>query len=219
MRIRPEDTGWVRVQRLDIAWHALEISEILGRPAAAKMAGEIFEQFLRPDPPPLDGAHLNVPLRLPAICARASASVASRCFDRFRALRDSLSGGILPETDAFTEGAERYVKGDLDGAARVWSPLLKDPAVFAQVMFEPMATAFDHARQPDQVERLTAAVSERSAEFHGATLAVVRAAREAARRDDQQARVLAGRIREAWSVADVPVPAVEEMRRLEASLR
>jgi hypothetical protein len=218
MRIDGSDSGWTRVQRLDIAWQALEITEILGRRATATIADEIFTQFLMPEPPPLDGAHLDVPLRIPAICARATGAVAVRCFARFRSLRDRLSGGILPETDGFTKGAEHYARGELHLAARAWSPLLKEPAVFAPLMFEPMATTFERVGQSDQVERLSAAAPDRSVEFHGASLGVVRAARSAARHGERdKARTLA-RL-DAWSVADVPVPAVQEMRRLVASYR
>src|SRR5262249_42662653 len=81
-QVRPEDTGWARVQRLDIAWRALELTRILGGAATAATADRIVEQFLDPEPPPLDGGHLDVPLRIPAICARASAGVVDRCFAR-----------------------------------------------------------------------------------------------------------------------------------------
>ena len=219
MQIATDDAGWVRVQRLDIAWRALEITELLGGTATAELADLIVERFLDPEPPPLDGAYLEVSVRIPAICARASAEVAGRCFARFRALRNHLSGGILPETDAFTEGAERYTRGDFKGAARAWRPLLKEPAVFAAVMSEAMATTFERTGESNLVERLMAAVPDSSAEMHGASLAFVRAARWAARHGDRdKARILARKVIEAWSVADEPVPAVEEMRRLVASL-
>jgi hypothetical protein len=219
MQLTPQDSGWVPVQRLDIAWRALEIAEILGGAATAELADLIVERFLDPEPPPLDFAHFDVPLRIPAICARASAKVAGRCFARFRALRGRISGGILPETDAFADGAERYARGDFHGAARAWRPLLKAPAVFAAVMSEAMATTFERTGEVNLVERLLAAVPDTSAELNGASLTLVRAARWAARRGERdQARALAQQVIEAWSVADEPVPAVEEMRRLLASL-
>ena len=219
MQIDAGDARWVQAQRLDIAWRALEIAEILGRGAAAELADQIVEQFLDPEPPPLDGAYLEVPLRIPAICARASAAVAPRCFARFRALRDRLSGGILPQTEAFTAGAERYARGDLRGAAAAWRPLVKAPGVFATVMAEPMATAFERTGEPDLAERLVAAVPDTSAELNGASLGLVRAARRAAAHGQRdQARALAQRVIAAWSIADAPVPAVAELRRLLASL-
>jgi hypothetical protein len=218
MQIDPGDSGWVRVQRLEIAWRALELAEILDR--ADEVADLIAARFLDPEPPPLDGAHLDVPVRIPAICARASAEVASRCFARFRALRGRLSGGILPETDAFTDGAERYAQGDLAGAARAWRPLLREPGRFAAVLGDAMTATFERAGEAELVERLEAAVPDRDAELGGASLATVRAAiRAAKRRAPEEARALARRVIGAWSIADEPVPAVEEMRRLVAALR
>ena len=219
MQIAAGDAGWVRAQRLDIAWRALELGELVGRAATAAMADLIVERFLDPDPPPIDGAYFEAPLRIPAICARASAAVAVRCFARFRALRNQLSGGILPGTDAFTEGAERYSRDDFHGAARAWRPLLKEPKAFAEVMFEAMATTFERTGEWNLVERLLADIPDTSAELNGASPALVHAARRAARRGERDtARALARRVIEAWSVADVPVPAVDEMRRLVASL-
>ena len=55
----------------------------------------------------------------------------------------------------------------------------------------------------------------RGGELNGATLAHARVARRAAGRGDRErARGLAKEVVEAWSVADAPVPVVEEMRRL-----
>jgi len=219
MQIGAGDAGWVHVQRLDLAWRALELTEILGGAETAELAEFIVERFFDPDPPALDGSYLEVPLRIPAICARASARVAGRCFARFRALRDRLSGGILPETDAFTEGADLYARGDLRGAARAWRPLLKEPAVYAALMGDAMVTTFDRTGEANLVERLVAAVPDTSAEMHGANLAFVRAARWAAAQGQRaKALALARKVIEAWSVADETVPVVDEMRRLAASL-
>jgi serine/threonine protein kinase len=220
MQITPDDVGWVRVQRLDVAWRALELTEILGGAATAKTADLIVAQFLDPEPSPLDGGHFDVPLRIPSICARASAKVIGPCFARFRELRNHLSGGILPGVDNFTDGAERYAHGDFDGAARAWRPLLQHPATFAAVMFDAMAETFEHTGETYQVKRLIAAVPDTSAELNGASLAFVREARWAAGHGEpDKARALAQKVIDAWSVADETVPAVAEMQGLLASLR
>ncbi|MGK3989661.1 serine/threonine-protein kinase [Sorangium sp. So ce136] len=213
MVVSADDAGWLRVERFEIAWHALQIALVLGR--AREVADAIVERFLDPDPPPLDVVHLDVPLRLPAVCAHASPAVSRRCFARFRALRQPLSYSALPDADAFTAGAERYAAGDLAGAARAFRPLLRTPGPFVEVLAGPMVESFEQTGEIELVDRLEAAIADRSAELNGASLALVRAARRAARRGDgERARALARRVLDAWSVADEPVPAVAEMRRL-----
>ena len=215
MVVDPGDAGWVRVQRLEIAWRALQIALVLGR--APAIADLITGRFLDPEPPPLDGAHLDVLLRLTAVCAYASPEVAPRCFTRFRALRGQLSGGILPDTDAFTEGAERYARGDFAAAARAFRPLVRQPGPFVEVLAEAMIETFERTGERDLVARLEAAIADRTAELNGASLAVVRAARRAAVAGDHaKARELARRVVDAWSVADEPVPVLAEMRQLAA---
>ncbi|WP_437900392.1 protein kinase domain-containing protein [Sorangium sp. So ce124] len=209
-----EDAGWVRVQRLEIAWRALEIGLILGR--AGEVADRAVERFLDPEPTPLDGAHhIDVPLRIAALCAHATAAASRRCFARLRALRPRLSGGILPGTDAFIDGAERVARADHAGAARAWRPLLRDPGPFAAVMADAMAAVFERAGEMELVERLEKAVPAGERHLGGASLATVRAARRAARRGKvDEARALARQVIEAWAIADEPVPALDDMRRL-----
>jgi hypothetical protein len=213
MAVSTDEVGWLRAQRFEIAWYALQIALILGR--AQEIADLVVERFLDPEPPPLDGAHIDVPRRFPAICAHASPAVSRRCFARFRELRQRLSYSLLPDADAFIAGAECYARRDFDGAARAFRPLLRTPGPFVEVLAEPMVETFEHTGERELVDRVEAAIVDRSAELNGASLALVRAARRAARRGDAgRARALADRVIQAWSVADEPVPAVAEMRRL-----
>ncbi|WP_437537447.1 serine/threonine-protein kinase [Sorangium sp. So ce726] len=209
-----EDAGWVRVQRLEIAWRALELGLILGR--AGEVADRAVERFLDPEPTPLDGAHhIDVPLRVAALCAHATAAASRRCFARLRALRPRLSGGILPGTDAFIDGAERVARADHAGAARAWRPLLRDPGPFAAVMADAMTAVFERTGEMELVERLEKAVPAGESHLGGASLATVRAARRAARRGKVgEARALARQVIEAWAIADEPVPALDDMRRI-----
>jgi len=218
MTIAPSDAGWVRVQRLEVAWRAVEIGLVVGR--AAAIADRAVERFVDPEPPPLEGAYVSVSLRVPALCARPSAAVSRRCFARWKALRERLSGGVVGEADAFAEGAERWAEGDLPGAARAFRPLLRTPGVFAALLPDAVAAAFERTGEPDLVERVESAALASPGEFNGASPVHVRAARRAAKAGDKErARALARRVIEAWEVADTTVPAVEEMRRLLASLR
>ncbi|WP_437309595.1 hypothetical protein [Sorangium sp. So ce388] len=83
-----------------------------------------------------------------------------------------------------------------------------------------MAETFERTGEIELVERVEAAAAGNEAHWSGASLATVRAARRAARQGNKdEARALARRVIDAWSMADEPVPAVGEMRRLLAALR
>lgn len=208
-----EDAGWVRVQRLEIAWRALQIALLLGR--QQEIADLAAKSLIDPEPSLLDGASVDVSLRILAICARTSKVVARRCFERFAVLRERLSLGALPETVPFERGAERYSAGDLPGAAAAWRSLVRDPGPYASVLGDAMIAAFEHTGARELVERLEAAVPDASDGLNGASLGTVRAARRAAKRGDRKkAAELAERVVRAWSLADETVPVVTEMRTL-----
>jgi len=207
------DVGWVRVQKLEVAWRALEIAEILG--IAPELADEIVAQLIEPEPTPLDGVYLTTPICVPAICALASAAVSRRCFARLRDLRPRLSGGVLASTDAFVKGAERYALGDLGGAANAWRSVVSNPDMLVLTMAGPMTEAFAHSGDVELIERIDSHTRARAVEFNGASMADVRAARRAFRAGNaEEARALAKKVIEAWSAADGTVPFVSEMRRL-----
>ncbi len=210
----PGDAGWVLVQRLEIAWRALQIALIVGR--GAQIADLAVKLFLDPEPSPLDGASMDIPLRIPAICAHTSRSVAGRCFARFDTLRERLSLGALPETTTFRTGAERYAHGDLTGAAAAFRGLIRDPGPYMTVLGDEMIETFESFGDKNIVERLEAAHQKTDHELGGASLKTVRAARRAAKLGNQaEAARLAEQVIVAWSTADVKVPAVAEMLRLQ----
>jgi hypothetical protein len=211
--ISAKDAGWVRAQRFDAAWRALEVASILDR--AGKLADELVQRFLVPDPPLLDGSALPVPARIAAICALASAPVAKRCFARLQALRAQLSGGITPGTDDFLRGAEHYANHEFAEAATAWRPLLRNGGALASVLPDAMARVFDLAGDIELAVQVDDAVMRRADEFHGATLGHARAAWRAFQRGDRAtARALASTVIKAWQVADETPPAVAAMHRL-----
>ncbi|WP_438042766.1 protein kinase domain-containing protein [Sorangium sp. So ce128] len=217
MAISPLDSGFVRVQRLQIAWRALELALVLGRERA--MADLIVARFLDPEPPLLEGTHISVPLRMGAVCARASRAVSRRCFERLRKLRGRFPEGELPNTESFITGAERYASGDPRGAALAWRPLLQEPEPFVEVLGDAMIATYEREGERELVDRLERAIPDDSEALNGASLKTVREAERAARRGDRQrALALAQQVIKAWSAVDAPVPAVESMRRLVARL-
>ncbi|WP_437944087.1 serine/threonine-protein kinase [Sorangium sp. So ce281] len=217
MAISPFDSGFVRVQRLQIAWRALELALVLGR--EREIADLIAARFLDPEPPLLEGTHISVPLRMGAVCARASRAVSRRCFERLRKLRVRFPEGELPNTESFITGAERHASGDRRGAALAWRPLLQEPEPFVEVLGDAMVATYEREGEHELVDRLERASPDDSEALNGASLKTVREAERAARRGDRQrALELAQRVIKAWSAVDAPVPAVESMRRLAARL-
>ena len=209
-------TDWLRVQRFDAGWRALELAVLLGR--GAEVADALIERFIAPDPAPLDPNEDSVPKRIAAICTLASRP--EPCFARFHALRPDLTGAVTAGTDALVAGAERYVKHDYAGAARTWRQLLGGHMALALVLPEAMTDAFERDGAPDLAESVDQEVMKRSAEFNGATLGHVRAARRAqALGDLARARQLAAAVVAAWSHADDEPPALAQMRRLAEQLR
>jgi hypothetical protein len=203
--------GWGREQRFEGAWLAFELAELLGR--GRDVADVLVKRFIEPEPPLLDVTAQVVPIRVIAICTRASPATATRCFERFRSLR-KLFLAITPETDEFLVGAERYVKRDYPGAARAWQPLLVGRKV-QTVLSGAMVEAFEKTDRDDLAERVDREVMKRDTELHGATLGHARAALRAVRRGKQEtARQLAKQVIDAWWLADEEPPALARMRRL-----
>jgi len=121
--------------------------------------------------------------------------------------------------DGLLEGAEHYVEGDYAGAARAWRTLLARPGWQLDGMRDLIATAFEKTGEDDLVERVDAPLLGNPGRFNGIEMAHVRAARRAAKRGDAKtAKKYALQVIEAWSVADMDVPAVAEMRKLVARL-
>jgi hypothetical protein len=80
--------------------------------------------------------------------------------------------------------------------------------------------AFDRAGETDLGRRVDAWDCGTTGPFNGVSLAHYRQARRLlAAGDRDQGRTLARRVLDAWSVADAPVPAVAELRRLLAERR
>jgi serine/threonine protein kinase len=213
--ITAADVGWVRAQRFEVAWQALELAVLLGRPT--EVADWMVARFLAPEPPLLDSNFAFVPIRTPAICALSSAP--EPCFARLHALQPRLPGAITHDTNNFLVGAEAYVRRDHAAAARAWRPLLDGGALLASTLPDAMVKVFEQTGAPELAEQVDDEVMKRAAEFHGATLGHVRAAQRAQRRGDvERARRLATEVVQAWSRADDEVPAVAAMRQLLATL-
>jgi tRNA A-37 threonylcarbamoyl transferase component Bud32 len=197
MRPRPDDAGWVRAQRLDLAWRAVELANLLGR--AAEVADEAATTLTAQ----LDWASLDTAREIAAICAYASLAVAARCFADLRA------HGPASE---LTVGAERFAAGDLRAAGEAWQPLVRDSDERVGLLDEAMVRAFAAAGATDLALVIARRSADRAPLFAGATLAMARGAQVAAAHGDRAAaRELAARVRAAWATADRRPPLLDQL--------
>jgi len=148
-------------------------------------------------------------------CAVAAPPTAKHCFARLR----EIAGGPVGMIEGWLEGAERFSQGDYASAARYWRPMLANPGWQLDYTRDLLAIAFEKLGQDDLVAKVDAPTLARTGRFNGVELAWVRAARRAERQGDKDtAKKLAHQVIDAWSIADVEVPAVAEMRKLVARL-
>jgi tetratricopeptide (TPR) repeat protein len=210
MRLRPDDAGWVRAQRLELAWRAVEIANVLGR--EREIADLAIRELVEPDPPVLDWeASLDTRRYAIAICAYASPAAAGRCFARLTTLMPS-------SRSPFAAGARLFAAGDHRGAAREWQPLVRNADEQVDLLAEAMVRAFTAAGEHDLAIDIEARTRDNAALFDGANMAMARAAQalhaRAHRGDDDEAQRLARRVLEAWKAADTAPPILTELRRL-----
>ncbi|MCB9594183.1 MAG: serine/threonine protein kinase [Sandaracinaceae bacterium] len=190
----------------------MSLASFLGREHEA--ADPLAERFVLAEPHRLMVSEPHYEVSAIAICMRASEPLVQPCFARLRALREDRAAraGRRSTAEALLAGAERYVQGDDAGAVRAWRRLVRN----GHTLIDP--EAFVRASELDLLDTLLAALMDRN-EFAGIHPAWAFAARRAvARGDTARARELASRVIEAWGAADVPVPAVADMRALLAEL-
>jgi serine/threonine protein kinase len=218
MRVVAVDAGWMRNQRLDLGFLSLRIARVLGR--QHELADELSATFVEADPSPLDGASVDVPLRVAAFCGLSSRAVATRCFARLPTLISSLSLGVLPDDAAFMKGAELYAKGDMPGAAQAFRPLARAPNRYVDVFGDEMIEAFEAIADKEMVLQIEAVQHDTNAELGGASLTLIRRAKRAFQRGDfATAKHLAQKATAAWATADAPIPELDELRHLMESAR
>jgi hypothetical protein len=193
-------------------------------------AGEAFAtRFVLVDPPKLAHGYFfggSLVLSAADACALAPRDTAKRCLAKLKQL---LAAGYFPDAvttvGPYIDGCARWVQGDLPGAAAAWRPLVAGHAADAGYAGNAIArlgpAAFDAAGDHGLAEKIDAHdLATGFDAFAGASLADVRQARRAmARGDKAEARRLAQKVVDAWSAADVAMPAVVEMKALLAKAR
>ena len=196
----------------------LDTGLIMGK--VAPLADAFARRFVLADPPrigPDVSGRRYVPDAFARVCANASRGVAKACFARLRELSATMpqeAPGAADKADML--GLERFGAGDLRGAADAWRSM-----VAGDVDRRLYPVAFDAAGDADLAERVDERlIAAKDGNYGGASLSHVRSARRAmARGDRARAKQLAQQVVDAWGAADVPVPAVAEMKALLARLR
>ncbi|MFO0744297.1 MAG: hypothetical protein U1F43_01310 [Myxococcota bacterium] len=197
----------------DILSWALQLAAMLGR---SSELGDMFaKRFVLVDPPRLT-PNLVAAYYASAGCADASPDVTKRCVARIRGLVDAgfFTNGRYATYETLLEVVQHFAQGEMKAAAEAYRPAI---ASGGNSGFG--ARAFDAIGEPDTASIIDQRMFTNAPFYHGATLAHVREARRAlGRKDFAAARKLAQTVIDAWSVADVVVPAVAEMKALLAKL-
>jgi len=194
---------------------AVQVADLLGN--GREVADEVAQKLILRDPPLLDGAYFLVSAYVPTVCAHGAPAVARRCFSRFKALRERLSGSILDSTDSFAEGARLWASGNGPAAAAEFRVLLGAPEPYVELLSMPMAQAFSSIDDEEAVALVAEKAEAVAYKLHGALPLHLFLARTAARKGDRQkACALSTRVVSAWSTADARVPSVAEARAIAA---
>jgi eukaryotic-like serine/threonine-protein kinase len=199
---------------IQASFGAVEASLVLRRPI--ELAASIVARYIDVDP-------LRIPpkkailVQAVALCAFAPTRTAQRCLARLSAAlqKGELGGGMAAGFADLVSGAERYVRGDWAGAAHAWRPISQMEMYLESPIRHALADVFDRTGDSDLADRVDAPMLAHKGPFGGADLAFVRAAKRASTRGDRRRAVeLARKVVDAWSIADVDVPAVREMKKL-----
>jgi eukaryotic-like serine/threonine-protein kinase len=196
---------------MSAAYYASEIEALTGK--RTKGTQELIENLVDKHPELVQG-NILVEINLALVCMRGPRDTAKHCFRRLR----DITGGVVFFHADFLDGAERYSQGDYAGAAKAWRSLVSRPDWHLFFMHDELAEAFERSGDSDNAARVDARYLA-DGRFNGAEMAHVREARRAEKRGDvAQARAMAKKVIDAWSVVDMDVPAVDEMRQLIARL-
>jgi hypothetical protein len=189
-----------------------ELSSILERPMDHMQ--EFFDRFIAPEPSPLSKGVIPLLSALGA-CVTTPKPLGPLCVARLGELyRSGHFGAAILGVGDVLAGAERYVAGDLPGAAKAWRSALTRTTLSYSTLRTPIAELFDRLGEPEIAGRVDAPALEESAL---PSLALARAAVRAEKRGDcATARGFAGRILAKWEDADEKPPVVDRMRKLVA---
>jgi eukaryotic-like serine/threonine-protein kinase len=201
--------NWLRHELFD---RTMSVAALLDR--RAELADALVPRFVGPRP--LFGRMGSTASIAATLCMSASKPLAGPCFDRVgRLIADKYFVAVVPSARAGVEGGKLYASGAYAKAAAAFRPLVSENAPTTNLMRDTIADAFDRTGDFAMAELVDRRAMDDAEAFHGATLAHVRAARRAAKRGDKAAaRSLAAAVVRAWATADVPPPALREMRAL-----
>ncbi len=187
---------------------ALSYSEVIGE--QRRIANMLLERFILPTPAKISS---GAPLWPALAAAHASPEVAKKAIKRIRELVATGELWPLPQTEGYLTGLEALHAGDARAAVEAWRPFVGAEVLGSFILTQPFDEVGEIA--------LASALDERVIEEAGHVLGMAhvrQAKRAAARGDKATARKLAETIVAAWTVADVKVSAVDDMRKLLSEL-
>ncbi len=190
--------------------YAAPAAFITGKPLAG--VDKMYDHYLKPEVSTLSGSEIAQFSAL-MMCLAAPKSIGKKCIARLRLH----SRGAVGFIEGILEGSEHYVAGRYKDAARTWRKLAAHQGWQRDYLRDFLVEAFERSGDTALATKLDAEYLSRGNRWAGADLVYVREARRAEKRGDfTRARELAKKVIDAWSVADVDVPAVAEMTKLVA---
>ena len=201
-------------QAFRLASAVSEAAHYVGKPAT--FVDDVVVRYLDAEPP-----HVRIGIvpfvALLHACASAPAATGERCIRRLKQLfaRGDL-GGLVSAAPAMMDGAERWVTGDVEGAAKIWRPLVREASTLeVESLRHVMAEAFDRSGMMDLGARLDADILTLADQPGAMDPAFPRGAIRAEKTGDfATARKLATVALTKWRTADDDVPAALEMKAL-----
>jgi hypothetical protein len=198
-----------------ILYPALELAIGLGR--GPELADELIRRFVLAEPVRVSTWAATGPRVTANLCLVGSPGVRGACLARLRALTESghFRGLFWPGAETLLAGAEYWHRGDVAAAVDAWRPYL------ATTDTAPILTLLlDDAGETELATRLDrVSLSRAGMSIHGLLVHTREARRAHARGDLDTARRHATVVVEAFELADVPVPAVAQMRAILAAGR
>lgn len=198
-----------------ILYPALELAIALGR--GPELADELIRRFVLAEPVRVSTWAATGPRATAHLCLVGSPGGRGACLARLRALTESghFRGLYWPGAETLLAGAEHWDRGAVAAAVDAWRPYL------ATTDTAPILTLLlDDAGETELATRLDrVSLSRAGMSIHGLVVHTREARRAHARGDLDTARRHATVVVEAFELADVPVPAVAQMRAILAGGR
>jgi serine/threonine protein kinase len=209
---RTQPTSQNALEAIQVVTLGVDIAEVLGKPMG--FADTYLQRFVDPDKPGISKGVVPF-FSLAGICVRLPNKSGRDCSRRLRSLfAGGHFGAAFPSSSETVDGVEKYVAGDVAGAAKAWRSIARSGTT-ADAWGYPFVDAFEKNGDVDIATRMDAKAVEQNIKTPNADLAWVREATRAEKRGDfARAKSLAQAYLDRWETADERSKAWPDMKKL-----